>query len=79
MIGDHLNAPSRADVVAVEDAVREGCIPRRERIATAVLAGLLASPVPLAFNGQQVHSRDQGLLALAAVTMADALIAELDK
>lgn len=43
---------------------------RRERIATAALNGLIA-------NAVVAHTPD--VLALAAVVMADALIAELDK
>lgn len=43
---------------------------RRERIATAALNGLMA-------NAVVAHTPD--VLALAAVVIADALIAELDK
>lgn len=44
---------------------------RRERIATAALAGLLANP--------QSFDADPSDFARAAVECADALIAELDK
>ena len=61
----------------VKQAIHEDAKDRRERIATAVLAGFAADPNTSAIN----VPREQAIrrLAIAAVEWADALIAELDK
>lgn len=59
------------DLRAVESAVREACISRRERIATAVLAGIATR------LGMNLYKTTDPIRV--AVWAADALIAELDK
>lgn len=64
----------RGDVLAIEEAVRDLSVPRRERIATAVLAGMAASPDPAVWR-----NADEADVFRLAVRWADALLAELDK
>lgn len=68
----------RADVMEVKEAVENLAVPRRERIATVVLVGLLAHP------GRYIPKPDEQraqahLVAAIAVEYADALIAALDE
>ena len=53
--------------------------PRRERIATAVLQGILASDERHEMAQQGVMASEAHDTARLAVQLADALIAELDK
>jgi hypothetical protein len=75
-----VNDVTESILVQVLATLDQGGIPtRRERIATACLAGLLADPQSgEAFNS---HGRAPNAenYATAAVMFADALIAELDK
>ena len=60
----------------IKQAIHEDMKDRRERIATAVLAGFAADP-----NCGPCEDREREIrsLAVSATQWADALIAELDK
>ena len=58
------------EVSTVYNALSDGIVPRRERIATAALVGLLAD---------KANHGDRNYIAWASVELADALIRELDK
>lgn len=67
----------------IEREVRKRYAERRERIATAVMAGLVANPGgPLQARADSgwgyVNGGDPELVAIEARELADALIAELD-
>lgn len=68
----------------LESAVKKSYVPRRERIATAVLAGFASQPdeAVIPERGEAVGvavARAQRAIVVAAIQWADALIAELDK